>query len=156
VQPSFAVAVAAGYTFGAGNGGATHFRLGAILSFTSLNDQAQASKETMTAVLLDPSLRVRLLAERLYLGADLGIGFLSISGIKAKSSLLQSMATQTLLVSNAPQGLFELRPALTLEYRLHPAVALFAGPAIEYSPKKTYFYAALTRIELLAGITFRL
>jgi hypothetical protein len=157
VQPSFAVALAGGYTFGSASAAAVHFRLGAFVGFTSLNEQMSPTvtyKETFASVLLDPSLRVRLVGERLSLGADLGIGVLAISGLKPNSSLLDH--TQTLVLSGGAQGLFELRPAVGVQYRLHRAVELFAGPAIEYSPKKVHFHAAITRIDLLAGLAIRL
>jgi hypothetical protein len=151
VQPSFAVALAGGYMFSGASGAAVHFRLGGFLGITSLND---VSKETFVSVLVDPSLRVRLAGERLFLGADLGIGVLAISGLKPASALLDH--TQNLVLSGGAQGLFEVRPAVGVEYRVHRAVSIIAGPALEYSPKKAHFHAAITRIDLLAGLAIRL
>jgi hypothetical protein len=150
-QPSFALTLAAGYTFGGASGDALRFRLGVLLGYTFLDEPS--SRETFVSVLIDPSLSVRLKAERLYLTAALGIGALAVSGLKATSALL--MRNQTLMVQGT-QGLLELRPALALELRLRPSLAVYAGPAIAYSPRKEHFFAPIGRIELLVGLAYRL
>ena len=155
VQPSFGLVLTGGYTFNAASSGATHFRLGGVFGYTSLNDQS--STEKFTSLLVDPSVRVRLSGERLFLAADLGIGALLVGGLKTGSALLDR--TQTLMLSGGlfgAQGLVEIRPAVGLEFRLRPSVALYAGPALEYSPKRLHFHAAIARFDLLAGVTFRL
>ena len=56
---------------------------------------------------------------------------------------------------NGSQGLFELRPAIGLQYQITPSVALTGTGAIDYSPKAAHFYAPISRTELLFGLTFR-
>jgi hypothetical protein len=150
-QPSFAFTLAAGYTFAGASDGALKFRLGAMFGYTFL--QETMSNDTFVSLLVVPSLRIRLGASRLSLQADLGVGALSIGGLKPTSELLSK---QQALKINGAQGMLELRPALSLEYRVARSLGVFLGPAIAYSPKQAHFYAPISRVELLLGVAYRL
>ena len=125
------------------------FRLGAAFGYTFLDEGT--SKETFLSFVVEPSVRIRLSAQRLWLQAGLGIGGLGVSGLKSTSSLLVP-GNYTITGS---QGMLELRPAASLEFLLTPALSLFAGPALAYSPQKPHFHAPISRFELYAGLAFR-
>jgi hypothetical protein len=150
-QPSFAFTLAAGYTFAGGSPSPVHFRMGLMLGYTFLDEAL--SKETFTAILIDPSLRIRAGGERVFVHLDLGVGALGVSGLKPTSALLSK--DQALMI-NGTQGMLEVRPAAAVEVRLTQSVGVFAGPAIAASPKKDHFHAAITRVELLLGLQYRL
>jgi hypothetical protein len=153
VQPSFAVVLGVGYAFGRSPDAAVRFRLGAVLGSTFLTEPS--STDSFTSLLIDPSLRVRLgAAARFHLDVDLGIGVMLAGGLQPSSTLL--IRNPPLMLHGAAQELFELRPALALEYMVRPAFGVFAGPAIAYSPKKEHFFGAIERVELLAGLVVRL
>ena len=99
-------------------------------------------------------MRIRLSDRRWYLGGGLGLGWLGISNLKAGSALLAPVKG-TYNVPD-PVGAFELRPAAALQLQLGSALALFASPALSFTPKPTNFYAALGRFELMFGLTYYL
>ncbi len=145
--PSFALTLAGGYTFGATTS-TVRFRLGLLFGYTFL--QETDSKDSFTSFLIDPTVEFRL-AERVRLDVDLGIGVLSIGGLNANSALLAN----SMVTVKGTQALSEIRIGAGVEYQLTPMVALFAWPAIANSPKKQYFHADISRVELLAGVVFR-
>jgi hypothetical protein len=149
-QPSFALEIAGGYSFGS-TARPVQFHFGGALGYTFLTEPS--SKETFVSLLLVPGLRFRLIPQRLVLAADLGVGAMLISGIKSTSALL---VHQNNLIVNGTQGLLELRPALALEYAFTRTVAAFVSPALAIGAKKEHFYGSIGRLELLAGVTFRL
>jgi hypothetical protein len=149
-QPSFALQIAGGYSFGAA-ARPVQFHLGGAFGYTFLTEPA--SKETFVSLLVVPGLRFRLVPQRLVLAADLGVGALLISGIKSTSALL---VHQNNLIVNGTQGLLELRPALALEYAFTRTVGAFLSPALAIGAKKEHFYGSIGRLELLAGVDFRL
>jgi len=145
-EPSFAFTLAGGYTFGPAQK-PIRFRLGALLGYTFLKETD--SKDSFTSLVIDPTILVRG-TPRFQLMGDVGIGFVSISGITSSSALLaNSMAT----VSGSP-ALFLFRVGLGAEYDLTPSLSLFAWPAIATSAKRQYFYGNITRVELLAGVAY--
>jgi hypothetical protein len=150
-QPSFAFTLTGGYTFGGPADRTMSFRLGGFFGYTFLDEAA--SKETFIALLVVPSLRMRVAPERVYLRADLGLGVLALGGLKPTSALLAPM--QAVMINGA-QSMLEVRPALALEILLKPSLGVFAETAIAASPKKQYFYQPINRVELLAGLTYRL
>jgi hypothetical protein len=145
--PSFALTLAGGYTFGATTS-TVRFRLGLLFGYTFL--QEPDSKDTFTSFLIDPTVEFRL-SERVRLDVDLGIGVLAIGGLNANSALLAN----PMVTVKGTQALSEIRIGAGVEYQLTPMVALFAWPAIANSPKKQYFHAEISRVELLAGVVFR-
>lgn len=150
-DPSFAFTVAGGYTFG-DPASRFRFRLGALVGYTFLKELE--SRETFWSFVVDPTLEIRLGSSgRWYLYFDVGIGGMSISGLKSTSALLDH--SQTLMVSGS-QGLALVRLGAGLHFRLTPELALFAWPAVASSPKKTYFFDEIVRNELLFGIAYRL
>jgi Tetratricopeptide repeat len=147
-QPSFALMLAGGYSFGKPTR-AVRFRLGAVFGYTFLDEGL--SQEKFVSFLLEPSVRFRL-PKRFSLQAGLGLGVLAISGLKPTSSLLVPGSTSKV---TGAVSMLELRPALTVEYAIVESLAVFVTPAIAYSPKKLYFNDAISRTELLAGVVFR-
>ena len=150
-SPSLSLAATFGYTFGGPDAGRTTFRLGGRLGYTFLSDAG--SRITFFSALIDPGLRIRVSSERLYLTADLGIGVLAVAGLGGTSALF---ALGTPVTVNGTQSMLEVRPGIGIEYRLRPSLALVGETAVAYSPKRTYFYAPIARLDLLFGLLLRL
>jgi hypothetical protein len=150
VEPSFSLDFGAGYSLG-NIYGPSSFRLGALLGLTSLKEPA--GKVNFTSLLVEPSVRVRLVDRRVYLTGALGIGALFISNIKSGSALL--VPPPNMMSFQAPSTItfFELRPAAGLQVHLTPAIVGSITPAISFSPKKNYFYENIGRFELLFGLS---
>jgi tetratricopeptide (TPR) repeat protein len=146
-DPSFALTLAGGYTFGAPTA-TVRFRLGALFGYTFL--QETNSKDSFTSLLIDPTVEFRL-ASRVRLDVDLGLGVLSISGLNANSALLAN----SMVTVKGTQALSEVRIGVGAQYQFTPALSAFLWPAIANSPQKQYFHAAISRIELLAGVMLR-
>jgi hypothetical protein len=146
-DPSFAFTLAGGYTFGAPAAG-VRFRLGLLFGYTFLKETD--SRDSFVSLLVDPTVEFRL-ARRVRLDVDLGLGLLSIGGLNANSALLAN----SMVTVKGTQTLSEVRLGVGLQYELTPAWALFAWPAIANSPQKQYFHAAISRVELLVGVTYR-
>jgi hypothetical protein len=150
-RTSFAVAGRVGYTFGEADRDArVHFRLGAHVQFASLRDTA--ATDSFTDLLLEPSVRVGLVRERLFLNGGVGAGLLVLGGLTSSSLFLSQ---DWIYKVSGSQALFEVRPALSLTYRLFPAVELTAGGALAINPRKENFHAALARLELSGGAALR-
>jgi hypothetical protein len=146
-DPSFAFTLAAGYTFGA-PAATVRFRVGVLLGYTFL--QESSSTDSFTSFLIDPTVEFRL-ARRLHLDVDLGLGVLSIGGLTPNSALLAN----PMVTVKGTQTLAEVRIGAGLQYQLTPALSVFVWPAIANSPQKQYFHAAISRVEILAGLTLR-
>jgi hypothetical protein len=151
-QASFTLA--GGYTFGGDVFGSSSFRLGAMVHTVSVNDQ-DGNSLGFTSWLLEPSVRLRLAGHRLYLTGGLGLGALAISNIHPTSALLAKPTGGGTYKISGTQAGFEMRPAVGLQLHLTPLVVLSVTPALSYSPKKTNFYAAEGRFELMFGLTFQ-
>jgi tetratricopeptide repeat protein len=149
-NPSFAFALAGGYTFGH-PGATTRFKLGALFGYTFLSEAE--SKETFLSFLIEPTLDFRL-ARRFRLDVDVGIGVLSIAGLNDRSALLDH-ANGPLAVDGT-QALFEARVGVEGIWDVGSAWSIFVGPAIANSPKKQHFYAEITRVEILGGLAYHL
>jgi hypothetical protein len=62
---------------------------------------------------------------------------------------------QTVTVNGA-QGMGLTRLGLGVQFRPIPVLALFVSPALANSPKKdSHYYAAISRLELVAGAAYR-
>lgn len=146
---SFAAAVSAGYTFPDQLAGRVRFRLGALGAYSFLHDTDGTAN--FFSALLDPGIQVRLSPERVFLDVDVGVGVLALAGLKPSSALL--VKNQPLAVSGT-QSLFEVRPGVAAEYRLSPALAVRAGAALAYTPKRTYFHESIVRLNFQAGFSF--
>jgi hypothetical protein len=151
-QASFTLA--GGYTFGGDVFGSSSFRLGAMVHTVSVNDQ-DGNSLGFTSWLLEPSVRIRLAGHRLYLTGGLGLGALAISNIHPTSALLAKPTGGGTYKISGTQAGFEMRPAVGLQLHLTPLIVLSVTPALSYSPKKTNFYAAEGRFELMFGLTFQ-
>lgn len=151
VDPSFSFAARFGYTFGGDPAARVRFRLGGLLGYTFLGDIG--SKVHFVSVLVDPTLRVRVSAERLFVSASVGIGLLAIGGLESTSALLEKNMAVTV---SGTQSMLEVRPGVRVEYRLRPVWSLFAGSSLGYSPKRTYFHASLVRMDVHLGVAFRM
>jgi hypothetical protein len=151
-DPSFAFTLQGGYTFGIPEA-RVRFRLGAIFGYTFLKESS--GTDTFVSLLIDPTLVVRL-ASRWRLAADLGLGFVSISGMTPTSTLLvEPKDGNKLSVSGSGVSRGVVRVGLGLEYELAPDFSLFFWPAVASSPQTGNFYGALTRVELLFGAAYR-
>jgi hypothetical protein len=82
---------------------------------------------------------------------DLGIGVMSISGIKPTSALL----TSSMVNVSGAQAMSVVRIGVAGEYDLTPNVSVFLWPAYANSAKKQYFYQDIGRFEVLAGVAYR-
>jgi hypothetical protein len=150
-DPSFALTLGAGYTFGSPER-RFRFRLGGIFGYTFLAANSDQSKVTFVSILIDPTLEIRIVP-RWYVYADLGLGFVALAGLKPGSTLLQP--GQTLMVNGA-QSMSETRVGLALELRLRPDVGIYASMTAINSPQKEHFYEPISRVGLLAGVTYRM
>ncbi|HEX4405410.1 MAG TPA: tetratricopeptide repeat protein [Polyangia bacterium] len=154
-QPSFGLDLAAGYAFGGDVTGPASFRLGVLYTYSFLSEPK--SKVSFNSFFVEPSVRLRLSDRRWYLVGALGVGRLGISNVKSGSTLLvpppKSTDTETV---PSTVGAFALRPAVTLQLHLTDALVAFASPALSFSPKPEFFYAAIVRFELLFGLTYYL
>jgi hypothetical protein len=146
---SLALLLSGGYTFGNDPTAVFHFRLGGSLGYTFLKDMT--SRDTFLSALVVPTLLFRA-SQRLAISTELGIGIVGISGMQAGSALLDPKLT---LKISGTQSLLEIRPALGAHYQLTDGVGGFAAVAIDYSPKGSHFYQAISRTELLLGLTLR-
>ncbi len=145
--PSFAFTLAGGYTFG-NPAAQVRFRLGALFGYTFLKEAE--SKDTFVSFLVDPTIVIRA-TPKLALMADLGIGVMSISGLKPTSALLESPMVNV----NGSQALAVIRIGVAGEYDLTQNLSIFLWPAYANSPKKQYFYQDIGRFEILAGVAYR-
>jgi hypothetical protein len=134
--------------------GSSSFRVGALLHATSLDEGsgATANKVSFTSILVEPSLRIRLVDRRLYLTGGLGIGVLAIGGVKVTSVVLDPKSTVKNV--NGTLSAFELRPAVGLQLHFSPRLLVFVSPALSFSPKPQYFYQTLGRFELMFGLAY--
>jgi hypothetical protein len=145
-----------GYTFGDVFGGAS-FRLGALFERTTLAE-AGPPKNTLsfTSLLIEPSVRFRLVNRRLYLTAGLGIGDMLVGGVLASSVVVDpkvaQMATPPKITT--PISAFTLRAALALQVHITQGLVAFASPAISSSTKPTNFYKSLGRFEMTFGLAY--
>ena len=153
-DPSFAFTLGAGYTFGS-PASRLRFRLGGIFGYTFLAANSDQSKVTFVSFLIDPTLEIRIVP-RWHAYVDVGIGFVALSGLKPGSTLLQPGQAGQMLVVNGAQSLPETRVGLALEFRITPELAVYASPTLVNSPKREHFFAAISRLELVAGLTYRL
>jgi hypothetical protein len=146
-NPSFAFTLSGGYTFGEPRA-KVRFRLGALFGYTFL--QETSSKDSFASFLIDPTVELRL-SQKFLLDVDLGLGVLAIGGLNAQSALLENPNVAV----KGTQALGELRIGAGLQYELLPTLSVFVWPAIANSPKKQYFHAEISRVELLAGVVIR-
>jgi hypothetical protein len=82
---------------------------------------------------------------------DLGLGVMSVSGLKPTSALLES----SMVNINGAQALSLVRIGVAGEYDITPNVSIFLWPAYANSAKKQYFYQDIGRFEVLAGAAYR-
>ena len=151
-DPSFAFTIGAGYRFDSAS--RLQFRLGGIFGYTFLNESV--SKVTFLSFLADAALELRLdTAGRWLIAADLGLGGMSVIGLKPKSSLLDPPPSTLMWTVDGAQGLPLTRLGLAAQFRLRPDLTLFAGPSINTSPKKEHFHAAIGRLETTVGLAYR-
>jgi hypothetical protein len=150
-RTGFAVGGRVGYTFREADRDArVHFRVGGHAQFGSLHDTA--ATDTFVDLLLDPGVGVGLVRERLFLNGGVGAGLLALGGLTTTSAFLSQ---DWIYKVTGSQALFEVRPTLSLTYRLFPAVELTAGGALAINPRKDNFHATLMRLELFGGAALR-
>jgi len=149
----FAWSVGGGFTFGDVFAGAS-FRAGLFIEHSSLDEGSGATKNTLgfTSFLLEPSVRLRLVDRRLYFTGALGIGGLSVSGLKTTSVVLDPKVKVASISGSI--GAFELRPAIGLQLHITPGLVVFTSGAVSTAAKPQYFYQSLGRVELLFGAAY--
>jgi hypothetical protein len=160
--------VGGGYTFG-DVFGAVSFRVGGLIERTTLDENLPKTSSgpgsgtgtvsntlSFMSFLVEPSLRVRLVERRLFLAAALGIGGTSIGGVQTASVVIDPAAATmgTIQIKGGNPGAFTLRPALSAQLHILPALVATATPAFSLSPKPTNFYQALNRFEMLFGLAY--
>lgn len=151
-QPSFALALGAGYTFGGRADRRASFRLGGVFGYTFLSERA--SRPKFWSFLVEPMLRYRV-SENWTLSGAFGVGVLAISGLSSTSVLLTPKPGFVVMV-NGTQSLPAIRPALGAEYRLTDSLAAMLTLAFPYSPKGENFNGPIRRSELLLGLGYHL
>lgn len=149
----FAFGLGAGYAFGDVFGGFS-FRAGLLVTHTTLDEGTGPTKNTLgfTSFLVEPSARFRLVDRRLYLTGALGLGALSVSGVKTTSVVLDP--TKKIASISGSIGAFEVRPAIGLQLHVTPGVVLFTSAAISSAAKPQYFYQSIARFELMFGAAY--
>ncbi|HVV17123.1 MAG TPA: tetratricopeptide repeat protein [Polyangia bacterium] len=151
-EPSFAFAVDGGYTFGRPTA-SVRFRLGAIFSYTFLKETS--STESFLSFLIDPTVVIRVV-DRARISADLGLGSVTITGLKPTSTLLATPPPgQMLKVNGAGVSRGVVRFGVAGEYDVMSGLSVFVWPAIVTSAKSGNFYGSLTRLEVLFGAAYR-
>lgn len=151
-SPSFALTVDGGYTFG-NPAARVRFRLGLLFGYTFLKETNET--DGFVSFLLDPTVVVRA-TSKIRVSADLGLGSVTVTGLKPTSTLLIiPKSNEMLVVNGAGVSRALVRLGVRGEYDLLPALSAFIWPAVASSPKAGNFYAALTRVEVLFGATYR-
>jgi hypothetical protein len=145
-----------GFVFGHDTWGPVSFRLGGLLTITSLKEGAGSTANELgfTSLLLEPSARFRLVDHRLYLTGGLGLGVLFISGVKSTSVVLAPLQMGKSYDVKGTQAGFELRPAATLHFHFADWIAAYASPALSFMPKKPNYQGTIGRFELTFGVAF--
>src|SRR5436305_14058153 len=104
--PSFVFSLGGGWVCGTA-ASRFRFRVGALFGYTFLAANEDKSNVGFVSFLADPALEIRLTESgRLYADVDLGFGLQMVTGLKARSKLLDP--TVPLSVSGA-QGMGEVR-----------------------------------------------
>ncbi len=153
-KPSFVLLLGGGYSFGAPMS-RLRFRMGGLFGYTFLAANDDNSNVSFISLLLDPALDIRLSPSgRWYGTVDLGLGLQMLTGVKEGSKLLA--VNEGSLKPDGALGLFETRFCVAVGYRWLPNLALFSSLANSNSNQKQHFYAAITRIEWLFGLAYRL
>jgi len=151
-SPSFALTVDGGYTFG-NPAARVRFRLGLLFGYTFLKETDET--DGFVSVLIDPTVIVRA-TSKIRVSADLGLGSVTITGLKPTSTLLIiPKSSDKLVINGAGVSRAVVRLGVRGEYDLLPTLSAFVWPAVASSPQSGNFYAALTRVEVLFGATYR-
>lgn len=144
----------AGFTFGHDTWGGASFRLGALYTATSLKEGAgtTANELGFRSLLVEPSVKLRLLDHRLYLTGGLGIGVLFITDVNSRSVVLATPPSGKSYDVNGTQAGFALRPAATLQFLFADWIGVYASPALSFTPKKENYQGTIGRFELTFGV----
>jgi len=150
--PSFVFSLGGGWLFGA-PASRFRFRLGALFGYTFLAANEDKSNVGFVSFLADPALEIRLTdSGRLYADVDFAVGVQMVTGLKARSKLLDP--TVPLSVSGA-QGMTEIRAGAGVGYRITPDLAAVSSISQSSSPKKQHFFDDIKRVEWLFGMAYR-
>jgi hypothetical protein len=146
-----------GYTFGDVFGGAS-FRLGVLFVRSTLDEGGTNNipKNTLsfTTLMVEPSVRLRLVTRRLYLTGGLGIGDTLVGGVKVSSVVVDPKIAQARPNITNPISSFTVRVGVGLQLHLTPGLVAFASPAILSGAKPANFYQTLGRFEMLFGAAY--
>ena len=150
LRPEVAVELSGGYTLV--HHGRLHFRLGATVGFSYLEDVS--ATVSFLGFLVDPTLKVDLWHDKLFFTVQVGLG----AGLMTGSSSTQPSYTLD-NAQSAAKGTFlsfEARPAVGVEYRIVPRVSVQLTPGIVVTTPPSSHFATELRVQILAGVQVHL
>jgi hypothetical protein len=149
-EPSLAARVSGGYTPAALTRGPLAVRLGAAAAFSFIDEDT--GRVSFTSLLALPGLRLQL-GQRTTAQADLGLGLLVVSGIRAGSVLVGPGAQTT----GALSGL-EVRPSVGLAVAVTPSLSLLGTVGLVWNrrPDPMLREGAFVRFDTGVGLGYRL
>lgn len=137
--------------------GPVEFQPGAVTTFTPVpwSGGGESGTALLTSMVASGAARYPL-ADRFYVRGELGLGVLVFSGVAdAGNVFLEEGVTVT-----GALGIFHMRGQLAAEYEVTSNLALTLSPlAFSYSPHRNGLSQdidSITRLEILAGVAFRL
>jgi hypothetical protein len=127
-------------------------RAGARATLGTLADKP-GHRALSLGLLAAPILRYEAAPDGLAIELEAGAGVGVLSGVEVGSLLLKNGASEV----TGPLGSLALRPALTLEYPISPALAARVSGALLWTPTPSDFFVhrSLTRFDLAGGISVR-
>jgi hypothetical protein len=148
-QPSTDITVSGGYAVVARP--AVTLRIGALLGYTYLGDIS--TTDHLLSIMADPEVSFALWRDKLWAFVEIGLGGMVVSGVKTGSALLKPNAAAPGTIAG-----FAARPAIGLEYRIHPMVSLFVAPSLTYAliSQSAVTDSSLIQVDVSLGATLRL
>src|SRR6185312_11409173 len=148
-QPSTGITISGGYAVLARP--AFALRIGALLGYTYLGDIG--TTDHFLSVMADPEIAFALWRDKLWAFVEVGLGGMIVSGVKSGSALLKPNAASPGTLAG-----FAARPAIGLEYRVHPMVSLFVAPSLTYAliGQSSVTDSSLIQVDVSLGATLRL
>ena len=148
-QPSTDITISGGYAVLARP--ALTLRIGALLGYTYLGDIS--TTDHLLSIMADPQVSFALWRDKLWAFVEIGLGGMVVSGVKSGSALLKANAAAPGTIAG-----FAARPAIGLEYRIHPMVSLFVAPSLTYAllSQSAVTDSSLIQVDVSLGATLRL
>jgi len=148
-QPSTDITISGGYAVLARP--TLTLRIGALLGYTYLGDIS--TTDHLLSIMADPEVSFALWRDKLWAFVEIGLGGMVVSGVKTGSALLKPNAAAPGTIAG-----FATRPAIGLEYRIHPMVSLFVAPSLTYAliSQSAVTDSSLIQVDVSLGATLRL